>query len=78
MRFDDRGRIWVQRETAEGLTELDLIDGKGALVATVESPMSFEEYRPWTWWKGRPVVVTNGPDDIPQVVRFRVDTTARN
>lgn len=70
---DDRGRLWVRRESADpGRTEFDVFDANGRALASVSAPFRIPA-------DGRVQVrgdvmytVAPGEDDVPYVIRARV------
>lgn len=72
---DDRGRLWVRRESADPLlTTFDVFDANGRAVASVSAPFRIPP-------DGRVQVkgdvlytVALGEDDVPYVIRSRVHT----
>ena len=74
LHFDDRGRLWVRRITEAGRTEFDRFDGKGRLEATITTLIS-PGYPAPVFRGDRVYFVLQGPDDIPQVTRLRIDRT---
>ncbi len=75
--FDDAGRLWVQRVTAGGGAEFDVVapDGRHlATIATAIRPISY--FRPVA--RGdRFYFIGAGEDDVPQVIRARLVTTPK-
>ena len=71
--FDDQGRLWVRRLTAEEGTEFDVFDGAGTLVATIESPFAPASYLAPVFRGDRIYFIASGTDDISQVVRIRIE-----
>ena len=72
--FDDRGRLWVRRITERGWTEFDQFNREGRLEATITTSIS-PAYPAPVFRGDRVYFVVDGPDDVPQVARLRIDRT---
>lgn len=72
LHFDDGGRLWVQRITADGRTEFDRFDRDGRLEATITTAVS-PGYPAPVFRGDRVYFMVEGLEGVPQVVRLRID-----
>ncbi|MFP5354066.1 MAG: hypothetical protein ACLGIK_02780, partial [Gemmatimonadota bacterium] len=72
---DDRGRLWVRRESADPVrTEFDVFDANGRAVASVSAPFRIPpDGRVQVKGDVMYAVAVDG-DDVPYVIRSRVHT----
>ena len=71
---DDTRRVWVQRATADGATRFDVYSPDGTLVAEVDGGMAkFSIWAPFTVRGDDVYTVITDENDIPSVVRYRID-----
>ena len=73
LHFDDGGRLWVQRITADGRTEFDRFDREGRLEGTITTAVS-PGYPAPVFRGDRVYFVVEGQEGVPQVVRLRIDS----
>lgn len=72
LHFDDGGRLWAQRITADGRTEFDRFERDGRLEATITTPVS-PVYAAPVFRGDRVYFVIEGLEGVPQVVRLRIE-----
>jgi hypothetical protein len=70
--IDDGARLWVQVPTPDG-TRFELIDRRGAHLATVVTPLALRDPALIGFRGDTLAAVTLGEDDVPYVVRLRVE-----
>lgn len=71
---DDTRRIWLQRATADGRTMFDVYTPDGTLVSEVlGGAAKFSLYAPFTVRGQSLYTVITDENDVPSVVRYRID-----
>lgn len=69
---DEQDRLWVLRETPQGPLELDVWDARGAHVASLPVPLTYQ-YSPLFRIRGdRIAMVVLDADDLPTIVMARI------
>lgn len=70
---DGDGRLWVMRSTANNTRELDVVDAKGRVIATMSlGKVRTSNYTPFTVQGDNIYLVVLDEDDVPFVGRFRI------
>ena len=72
--IDDQGRLWVRlTPTVKGHTRYDVYNAKGAEIGTVDLPVALNQ-GPNVLIRGDKLYgVVLDEDDVPSVVRYRID-----
>jgi len=69
---DDQHRVWVMRTVARGTT-FDIFGPDGRWLASASTDLELEGYLPILIQGDRLFAVTKDQDDLPYVIRFRID-----
>jgi hypothetical protein len=69
--FDDAGRLWIRRETANGIA-LDVWGRDGKQIATIDAPVRFARFESLVIRGDRLYTVLTDADDVPFIVRYRI------
>ncbi|MDQ8166028.1 MAG: hypothetical protein P3A28_09790, partial [Gemmatimonadota bacterium] len=69
---DAAGRVWVERLRSPAARYFEVFSARGVLVAEVESPVTFQGYRPFIIGADRVIGFIADADEIVHLASFRI------
>jgi hypothetical protein len=69
--IDDAGQLWIRRQTGRGVG-IDVWDGAGRHVASIEPPLPFRRGSDLIVRRDRAYAVVMDADDVPAIIRYRI------